>query len=130
MNLPCSTFIQLKILTTFRILLHTLMIPWKHLPMADERKSISGSVLKGWKALMQKHKEKNLFNIHILSFYFWCTFISFMYDTAGMGVRWPFNVSWITLDSKQNIHTNRNKLIVLALIQTLKQSQTEYTLLL
>lgn len=47
MDLPCSTIIQLKILTTFRILLHTLMNPWKHLPMADERKSISGSVLKG-----------------------------------------------------------------------------------
>lgn len=27
---------------------------------------------------MQKHTEKTLFNIHILSFYFWCTFMTLL----------------------------------------------------
>lgn len=93
------------------------MIPWKHLPMADKRKSISGSVLrkdeKHWCSAITKYKEKSCSYTHIILLFLLHIYnITFFTWYCRDGGKWPFNVSWITLDGKQYIHTNRNKLII------------------
>lgn len=93
------------------------MIPWKHLPMADKRKSISGSVLrkdeKHWCSAITKYKEKSCSYTHIILLFLLHIYnITFFTWYCRGGGKWPFNVWWITLDGKQYIHTNRNKLII------------------